>query len=558
MSRPRKTTNVTIGAAFAIAAGWRGWGLWHRGLLEHDEGHALLNANTWWHALRWAVTGGPWSNDPADSIGALRDTLHQQGGTLYSAGKLGYSLLLAVVGLPGHVSTGLALALAWVAGLLVAVLCGVVTWQYSRSRVAAVIAAAGCMTSPLESALAREASGTIWALVFGLAALVLIQYSADVRSAARRWSIGLFGGGLLAYAFVCHFNIAPFIAGVYLAAGLHASREEWGFVARLRTGFRAVLPGAVGGLLGLGLAELATRIVDVALRRSYPEFLPLSGELYQLFFLLKWPVVDGQLYGDGAVGWGLQAWAVYGRAFMREGPVWVCLVLLAPWLIWRRKKSADLRGGIAPALALITLPCVFYAAYAYRVERVLGMIMAPSWIAIALLTATPLQRIFTGGFNSRGRILKAAAVLLIIGQGAWGAISWGVYAQFRSPLPTLVLRTFQSPVAAECWITAGSFDIGFAPLWKWAIVEEKRHMDSIVRGVGPRVDFARFDGGQIVFIDPFTWRRPNTEFRISRRQVEAGQEIARAASMAPGWNVKSVLVADAPTTGTARVTGSQP
>ena len=42
----------------------RGQDLLARGLMEHDEGHALLNANTWHHILKWTLSGGPMHNDP--------------------------------------------------------------------------------------------------------------------------------------------------------------------------------------------------------------------------------------------------------------------------------------------------------------------------------------------------------------------------------------------------------------------------------------------------------------------------------------------------------------
>ena len=93
-------------------------------------------------------------------------------------------------------------------------------------------------------------------------------------------------------------------------------------------------------------------------------------------------------------------------------------------------------------------------------------------------------------------------------------------------------------------ITAGSFDTGFAPLWKWAIVESARRPDNA--GARGHIDFSRFDGATIVFKDPNTWRRPTAEFPYTREQVDAGSSIVKMESAFPAWTVESVALPAAP------------
>lgn len=548
---------IAVGLLLGAALG-RGWGLWHRGLLEHDEGHALLNANTWWHVMRWVLSGGPLSADGTNSIAVLRDTLHQQGGTLDSAGKLGYSLLVAAVGQLSHVSTNLAMLLAWLGGILVAALAGGVTWQYTRSHVAAWVAAFGCMTSPLLTDVSREASGTIYAVGFGLAGLWMIQQGllAERRRARQGWQIT--GGAMLAYGFLCHFNLAPFILAIFAASGFMASaRGPATLTTRVRSALSGIMPAAIGALGGLALAELVTRIADVVLARSYPEYRPLSGELYYLFFRDQAPMLDGQLFSDGAIGWSREAWAVYGRALWNEGPIWILLLtasLIVAASLWAKlRQHGSIQNApiqIAPAAALLLIPALFWAAYIYRVERSLAMCMAASWIFIAVAVASILpgwQRRLAAKINpnssSRPILITATAALIAL-QITHAAFAWRHDVRQKSPLRPMVQQTFKHPLAQGRTVTAGSFDVSFAPIWKWTILEEQRHHATSQPAVqpGPVVDFSRFSGAEIIFIDPFTWNRPTPDFSITPEQADSGHVLAELHTTNPPWKLKSVLL----------------
>lgn len=551
--------NLLMAFAFACAAVARGWNLWRRSLLEHDEGHALLNANTWWHMMRWGLSGG-WTRG-SESLAEVRDTLHQQGGTLYSAGKLGYSLIVAATALPMQVSTDLALALGWAVGLGVAGLAGALAWQYSRSRMGAMIAVGGCLASPLMTTLSREASGTIWALALGMAGLWLMQRGLQpcFQAKPRPWwnrKQGIAGGVLLAYGFTCHFNLAPFILGVFVATGFYglsrdrevcpqgATEDAPGSAAGRDNAVRRflghVIPGAAGALGMLLLFELGTRVVDVMLSRAYPDFLPLSGELHRLFFRDQVPMLDGVLYGDGAIGWGWDAWAIYGAAALREGPSWLLLLLVVlPVALLRGRHR---RARLAPAVALLLIPLLFWLAYVYRVERVMGMCVTASWIVLGVALGPGLDSWWlpqTGQTLKAGR-WKAAAWLLALAHLAAGGAAWISLARAESPLPGVVARTFDAPRAQGKLITASAFDGGFAPLWKWAIVEEARKRDKTAGA--PRIDFSTFDRPEVMFIDPFSWRRFDEDFHITRQEAAAGEVIAEGTSRVPPWHLQAVLL----------------
>jgi len=555
-------------------------GLTSRGLLEHDEGHALLNANTWRHVMRWAVEGGLW-NGGGDSIARLRDVLHQQGGTLYSAGKLGYSLLVAAVALPGHVSTNLALALAWVAGLLVALFSGVLAWRYTKAWVSVWLAVLGCVLSPLLFVLSREASGTIWAVVCGLAGACLIDWSVENHFSAnisknrpgRKSRLagnlaGVAGGMLLGFGFTCHFNLAPFIIAVFVASAWRAWQFSGSSTARansllqkhsrfspLKEILLSLLPmtfGAAGFLLAF---EAFTQTVDYVLRNAYPEFLPFSGELKRLFFRDQVPMLDGVLYGDGAIGWGRDAWMIYVRAILREGSGWFLLLMMSGvfWCGGLLKANRRRRSNATPALLLMIIPACFWAAYVYRVERVLGMCIAASWVFIGVTVGQRLT-VYERGYRRSEPIRQRRLFILMflcvtfvrVISDAYGF--WEKVAEDHSPVPAVVRRTFEDPRARGLLVNAGSFDTGFAPIWKWAIVEYERGQAHVPtekpagERTGPRVDFSRFDRPGIVFIDPSAWRRPTDDFHVTPEQASAGQVLVEIRSHHPSWDVKSVLL----------------
>lgn len=513
-----------------VAAALRGSTLLSRGILEHDEGHALLNANTWHQVMRWVLGGGLWSDDGA-SITQLRDALHQQGGTLYSAGKFGYSLLLATVALPGQVTTSLGLLMALFAGVAVCLLAGLLTWKYTQNAVAAALTLFGCAMSPLLISLSREVSGTIWALVFGLAAACALQAGADATSKRRRWLWGIFGGLLLGYGFTCHFNLAPFIVAVFLATGVYASLNSVG-VGRIFAFAKSVTPAAIGSLFVLGVFEAVTRVVDYRLRDAFPEFRSFFGELQWLLFRDQPAKFDGEVYGDGAIGWGWNAWAVYANAAWREGLVWIGLLLVAIYFVISRQRHK--RSGTVRSAILLLFPLLFWAAYIYRVERVLGMCVAASFIFIGVVFSPAL----TKKADTRPWVGPLIFSLLFLHGLIVQTYLNDETPEVKSPIPEVTSQTIQHIQKNGGQITAGSFDTGFAPLWKWTIVEQMR--EKKFRNIRSAVDFSRYDGADILFIDPATWRRPGgSEFTITKEQAMQGRRIVQRDSIAPLWRVQS-------------------
>ena len=283
--------------------------------------------------------------------------------------------------LPSQVTTNEALIMACIAGMLICVLAWVLAWQYSGFRDAGAYAFLFLIFSPLIFKLSREASGTIWALVFAMSGLACLQWSASFPP-RRRWTIGLFAGVLIGYAFTCHFNIAPFILGSFLAGGIFCVQKwqrdplvtpsNW-----FRLYLQAVAPAAIGSLAVLALIEIATQIVDYRLRNVFPEYRSFFGELRHFFVRDQVPMLGGVLYGDGVIGWGAEAWLYYGRAILREGSqVFLILITLSYVIIFHRKIISIL----GPSLILFIIPVLFYATYVYRVERVLGMCLTAGYI----------------------------------------------------------------------------------------------------------------------------------------------------------------------------------
>ncbi len=482
-----------------------------RGILEHDEGHALLNANTWHHIIRWVLSGGPLTSD-AGSIANLRDTLHQQGGTLYSAGKFGYSLLLAVTALPWQVSQAQALLMAWVCGFMVCGLAALLAWQYSRAPEAALIAGVGCLMSPLISTLSREVSGTIWALMFGLAAVNLLHFgSGPFQSRRIRWAAGVSGGALLGYGFTCHFNLAPFILAAFVATGLHASHSRSGS-HRIKFFLTSLIPAAIGSLGVLLAFEILTQIVDYRLRDVFPEYLSFFGEHRRLFFRDQAPMLEGVLYGDGAIGWGREAWMVYWNVAKHEGVLVPLLLICSMWTVLTVRRR---QLNVASAAVLFFLPLAFWLGYVYRVERVMGMCVAAGWIFIGI-TAFEAMRHRSTQVASVAFVATILIHIIIIHE-----IIESIDKR-KTPLPKAAHATLNYIADNGGQITAGSFDTGFAPLWKWTLIEQLRLEE--YDGLQQHVDFSRFTGADIVFIDPSTWRRPSgEEFTITRDQAGAAK-----------------------------------
>jgi len=516
----RFSRNIFFTALFvALAVLARGWNLWNRGILEHDEGHALLNANTWHHIMRWVISGGPF-RDNANAMAQLRDELHRDGGTLYSAGKFGYSLLLALATLPGQVSQFSGLILAWIGGIAVCGFAALLTWQYSRNAVAAFLTLAGCLASPLLLYLSREVSGTVWALALALGAACAIQ--AEITAVTRRVRIawGITGGLALGYAFTCHYNIAPFILAIFLATAV----QVW----QRRPGTRSVVQvlwvPAAASLLVLAIFESVTQVIDYRLREIFPEYRSFLGELHHLFFTAETGTFKGQAVGDGVIGYGAEAWLYYAAALAREGLLFFGGLLVLPFIV---KRIGIEWRVIASALLLLLVPTLFWAAYAHRVERVLGMVIVAGYIVSGLGYGTALER----RPDLKLKLLPVFMALLVL----TGFRSVRLL-QVESPIPQVVEKTLAYQENHGGRINAGSFHPGFGPLWKWTIVERTRKPQ--YQSARTLVDFSSAADPDILFVDPETTKL-TPDFQMTRQQIDQAQLITRIESDNPRWIVEA-------------------
>lgn len=504
-----------------------------RGLLEHDEGHALLNAHTWHQAMRWVLGGGLWG--AGEPVGELGAAMHRGGGTLYSAGKLGYTLLVAVVALPGQVSTTLALVLAWLSGLAICGLAGALVRQMTGSWWGAGVAVIGCMSSPLLMMLATEASGTNWALMLGLVAAWLALVGVDRAADGRRaWTHGVLAGVCLGYGFTCHFNLAPMVLAVFLmtAVQVRASGRGAGQPTRRKMLGAVLVPMMISSAGVLVVFEIATQGVRYALRHAFPDFLSFFGEHRRLFFRDQVPMLDGVLYGDGAIGWGAEAWMVYLGTLAREDWLWGVLVIASAVLLLG-PSGRPWRARLAPVVVLLLVPVAFWALYVYRVERVLGMCIATSWVLVGCVAGLWMKE--------RPMVPRVKALLLapffslLMGDGlARRSALMERSAEGITRMANLALEDMRRHGGQ---ITAGSFDTGFAPLWKWELVEQLRQPGSA--DLRPLVDFSRFAGAEMIFVDPSAWRRPSgAEFPLTQNQVEAGRLVGSLTNKNPEWELK--------------------
>jgi hypothetical protein len=534
--KSRLSRALTILVLILVALCWmwmRGDNLWNRGILDHDEGHALLNANTWHHVFQWVLGGGPLRDD-ASSVATLRDSLHREGGTLYSAGKFGYSLLLAAVALPSQVTAGEGLLLAWICGILVCVLAGVLVWQYTGIKYAGAIAGIGCSLSPLLTMLSREVSGTIWALMFSLMGACAVQASLTAETHWKRRAWGITGGLSMGYGFTCHYNIAPLVLAIFAGVAYQVLGDK-----SRRRSFGSLLVPVAGFLVVIAIFEAATQVVDYRLRNVFPEYQSFLGELHRLFFKVEISTFKGVQTGDGVVGWGLNAWLYYLAVLVREGPLLPMSLLAGLWILKRRKEkqgtSAD-EISILPALLLVIIPLLFWAAYSHRVERVLGMCVAAGWILAGVLMAKRPPDLIL--FQDNRKMRFALFIIFIIVNNYMITESLRPETQARSPIPAIVDDTLGYMVRNGGIITAGSFDTKFAPLWKWTIVEHARQ--DRFASARQYIDFSRFAGEQIVFVDPATWQGPQSaEFTVQKSELVDALKISTYTSRFPNWRVGS-------------------
>lgn len=504
-----------------------------RRIIDHDEGHALLNANTWHHIAWWVLQGGPAGG--GDGLAAVRDELHREGGTLYTAGKFGYSLLVALAALPAQVTVDGALTLAWLAGIMLPLVAGGIAWQYGRSYGAAAIAVAGCFTSPLLQGLSAEVSGTIWALLFVLSGYLMLQRGV---LAGRPWRWGLPGGVALAAGFTCHFNVAPLVAAALVGAVLFArARRGAGTV-----GWRVAVAPLVGFAVVMGLLEAGTQVADWRLRDVFPDYRSMLGDLWHILTRDQAGMARGIAHGsDMAMGWGGEAWRFWGNIALTREPGFALLaVVLLPVLMWVNRGQWR---GFLPAAVMFLLPLAFYAAHPAKVERVLGMVVACGWVWLAVLAAPWLTDWNRTNLNLALRARGLALVLVAGITLPWFAGDRAAKAE-ESPMSAIVGDTLRYMQREGGSITRASFDAGFEPLWKWTLVEALRRDEFMdVRG---DVDFSSMEEPGIVFEahlrDGGVGRAEDTGGAGRGEGRTSGTVIARVKTVLPPWSLRVVRV----------------
>jgi hypothetical protein len=293
----------------------------------------------------------------------VRDAMHRGGGTLYSAGKFGYGVILGIAGLPAGVTENLALALSWLAGMLIIVIAARLAWIWSHGSFAAmIIAGLGIGMSPLCGLLSREASGNVWALALALAGLLImtesewkLQRTSPPDSQRYPWLSYALAGVLMGFAFTCHFNIAPFIAAIFSAqmsfCWNRRSARRWSH----ELSYLSLTAGAFAAFLGV--VQTVTVVADYKLAAIYPKFMSFGEELLHLFTRDQAPMLHGVLLGDGMIGWGAPVWKYYGSVFLREGIMFVIgsgfgflwMIASRQTRIIRRSKPSRPSGSVAAA-----------------------------------------------------------------------------------------------------------------------------------------------------------------------------------------------------------------
>lgn len=537
-----------VALVFVLLGIWHGYGLSHRGILEHDEGHNLLAARTYRDVIVWVAHGGPWRTSQVE-LAELKDALHRQGGTLYPAGKPGYVIGLAVASLATGVSQNSALWLSWLAGMLLVALSSYIAFVlYGRSHAAASIAMVGVGLSPLIGYLSREVGGTIWSMTFGAAGFALLLSAnasaavetGEVTLAPVRKARSVLAGLAFGYGFTCHYNLLPaigaaFVADLVFCAAILDELHETPGASRLATALRARWKSyalAVAGIILLITGfELVTLAAAQKLHAIYPKYQDYLGELVRIVGTYQLPALRGEAVGEGMRGWGIPALFYMDQVFMREG----LLILGVLCVIVVPKRFVPGGPALWAPLTFFALLASFWLLHPWKVERSWGMLVIAMWLVAANLTRTNknMSASSTEFWSKR----KAIALLLLIGIHVFlVSRSWTKLWSARSPMPEVVDETLAYVNDHGGLIGADCASTSFAPLWKWTIIERGRNPQ--LAAALQHVDFSSFGKSEIVFTDPNTWHDP--EFASRRKQIESSRNIASYGSHNPSWMLSSV------------------
>lgn len=577
----RRVVFILLLAGVAL---WRGWGLNHRGLIEHDEGHNLLAARTYRDAIAWVAGGGPFRGDAAP-LSEIRDRLHREGGTLYPAGKPGYVVLLAVSSFVTGQGQRPALWMSWLAGMICVALVPALLREWRcEGALPMTIATVAIGASPLLGGLSREVGGVIWALAFGMIGLWFLLRAGSAewegRSGIIRWRfrVTAFAAGLaLGFGFTCHYNLLPLLVACFAAdlARDFADARKTGQAVRWKPLSFRWCWAIAGGVAIYLVFQIGSMAAERRLRGVYPDYQNYTAELIRIVRTFQVPALEGKAVGEGTRGWGLAAWRYAGGVALREG----ALAFLGGLLAIAVTAVLLIRGGCRPAAtggpahdphsshsshssdpshssnrvldlfspaAFLAVPVVFWALHPWKVERSWGMIV----VALALLagcvaaqflaapsSAAPLRsshdadavrRLMSSRFPVAVLGALIAVHLLLLAGGPWKRL----WTQ-RSPIPEAVRLTLAHVAREGGSIQANSAGKSFAPLWKWSVIEEGRRPE--LQPAMRRVDFSRFDQPDIVFLDPRTWRDP--DFPFTKEQVASAHRVVELHSVNPDWEV---------------------
>jgi hypothetical protein len=147
----------------------------------------------------------------------------------------------------------------------------------------------------------------------------------------------------------------------------------------------------------------------------------------------------------------------------------------------------------------------------------MGMCVAAGWIFVCVAGSTLPQ------FRNQ-HVAAALLVAVLLGHVVLTNDYFEALDQQKSPLPEAVDSVLGYVADNGGQITAGSFDTGFAPLWKWTLIEQLRleKFDDLQQ----HVDFSRFTGAEIVFVDPSSWRRASgEEFTVTREEADKARTV---------------------------------
>ncbi|MEQ8820072.1 MAG: hypothetical protein RLY93_07480 [Sumerlaeia bacterium] len=428
---------------------WVSVGIGERGVAIHDEGHFLLAANTIVLGLK-GVLGGV-------SLGALAESIHETGGTLFFAAKPGYVGLLALGGIfSGSVSASVALwinALSFVGIVWLTYLVALrrFDWPWAARAVGIF-----CVASPLLAHSARTALSTTPALFFAMLALWLMHIE------RRPLLMGALAGASAFFAFTCHYNILPLLLALLVA--------YWPSEPPRRR--MAVIAGAAGCVIAIEGALLAA---DWLLRDAYPEFRSFFGELYANFTRSHVPGAASALERtDGVRGYGFKAYLyvgilmAYGYHFLGVAALLGCL--------WAWKSKLWPGGTLRLIAAMIAVPLAFWLLYPWKVERCFvqlapGIALAGGWTFVRFG-----QLWISSAQGERADAAPPARVPIywvLLGMApAAGAIAVSVFASMPQPSRSPYAET--AAVNAEVIarlpagaLTSASFHRASAPLWKW-------------------------------------------------------------------------------------------